>query len=248
MFGLQRRTLAFCALALVASALFIRLGIWQLDRHRERAARNRVVAEAQRRPSVPFADLRADTGMSRYRLAHVEGRYDYEHEIVLASRTHQGSPGVELLTPVRIAGTDTAVLVDRGWVYSPDGTSVDRTRWHEGDVVRVDGYVEQFVPDADVARGASAAPRRRLVRRATLGAVQALLPYPVSDRYLLIVGDVGAAKPVRRGMPLIDSGPHRSYAFQWFAFATIALVGAAIVVHRERAGRREPVQRLPGRA
>jgi cytochrome oxidase assembly protein ShyY1 len=39
-------------------------------------------------------------------------------------------------------------------------------------------------------------------------------------------------------MPELDEGSHRSYAFQWFAFAVISIVGAAIVVHRERAAKR----------
>jgi cytochrome oxidase assembly protein ShyY1 len=27
----------------------------------------------------------------------------------------------------------------------------------------------------------------------------------------------------------LDEGPHRSYAFQWFSFATIAIVGGIIL-------------------
>ena len=52
-------------------------------------------------------------------------RYDFANEYALASRTRQGSPGVNIMTPLRIAGTDTAVLVNRGWVYAPDAMTVD---------------------------------------------------------------------------------------------------------------------------
>jgi cytochrome oxidase assembly protein ShyY1 len=38
-------------------------------------------------------------------------------------------------------------------------------------------------------------------------------------------------------MPVLDDGPHRSYAFQWFCFAAIALGGAIAVVRRERESR-----------
>ena len=34
--------------------------------------------------------------------------------------------------------------------------------------------------------------------------------------------------------PVLDNGPHGGYAVQWFSFATIAIVGAAAVVRRER--------------
>ena len=40
--------------------------------------------------------------------------------------------------------------------------------------------------------------------------------------------------PVRREMPVLDEGPHRGYAIQWFFFAATALVGAIFVVWRER--------------
>jgi cytochrome oxidase assembly protein ShyY1 len=43
-------------------------------------------------------------------------------------------------------------------------------------------------------------------------------------------------------IPALDEGPHRSYALQWFSFAVIALVGAALMVARERRGRVEPIR------
>jgi cytochrome oxidase assembly protein ShyY1 len=68
----------------------------------------------------------------------------------------------------------------------------------------------------------------------------AMLPYPIANAY--VVATVTAADsavreargdvlPVRLAPPPLDEGSHLSYAFQWFAFATIAIAGAA-VVHR----------------
>jgi cytochrome oxidase assembly protein ShyY1 len=33
-------------------------------------------------------------------------------------------------------------------------------------------------------------------------------------------------------LPMVDAGPHFSYMLQWFAFATIALVGGVILTRR----------------
>jgi cytochrome oxidase assembly protein ShyY1 len=44
---------------------------------------------------------------------------------------------------------------------------------------------------------------------------------------------------------VLDDGPHLSYAIQWFAFATIAVVGAGIVVARTR--RESSVTESPAR-
>jgi surfeit locus 1 family protein len=65
---------------------------------------------------------------------------------------------------------------------------------------------------------------------------------PLRAVYLLATADSRAGSsetPARFTLPVLDDGPHRSYAFQWFSFAAIAVVGAGIVIRndrRERAG------------
>jgi surfeit locus 1 family protein len=228
---MSRRTLLFCALAVAAAALFVRLGFWQLARLHERQARNAVIGAQQRSAPIPLAALPRDPAAVRYRPARVEGRFDYEHELILGSRTRRGSPGVDLLTPVRVTGSDTAVLVNRGWVYSPDGGTVDRTRWREGDSARVAGYVELYAADAGATRSATDS---RIVRRVSRQEIAAKVPYPVAPYYLVSIGDsTSTTHPARREIVALDDGPHRSYAVQWFCFAAIAIGGAAAVVRRE---------------
>ena len=175
--------------------------------------------------------LPRDTAAARYRRAVVSGRFDYDREVVVSGRTHQGSPGAELVTPLLLPGSDTAILVNRGWVYSPNGATVDRARWRERDSGTVEGYIEQYAPDA----GTTATADPRIIRRVSRRELASRIPYPLAPYYLVFTGDTaGTSHPVRRAMPILDDGPHRSYAIQWFAFAAIALVGAGVVVHRER--------------
>jgi surfeit locus 1 family protein len=228
---MSRRSIVFCALAVLAAILFVRLGLWQLARLHEKVRRNVSIAAQQRQAPVQFASLPRDTALAHYRRATVTGVFDYAHELVLSSRTHQGAPGVELITPMRLAGTDTAVLVDRGWVYSPDGASVDRSRWRERDSATIAAYVQQYAPDA----GTTAAAREpRVVRRISRRETFSRVPYPLAPYYLVQTGDTASSHPVRREMPVLDDGPHRSYAIQWFFFAAIALAGALTVIWRER--------------
>ena len=125
---MPRRILIFCGFAAAAAIVFVRLGLWQIDRLHERRTLNATIEQQQRGAPLPLVNLPADTARAHYRAASVDGVYDYDHEIVLSNRTRRGSPGVDLLTPVRMAGRDTAVLVNRGWVYSPNGASVDHAR------------------------------------------------------------------------------------------------------------------------
>ena len=231
---MPRRILVFCLFAAASAVLFIRLGFWQLDRLHERRQRNATITQQQLGAPIPLVDLPHDTAQAHYHAASVEGRYDYDHELVLSNRTRRGSPGVDLLTPVRIAGSDTAVLVNRGWVYSPDGASVDLRRWHEGEGARLKGYVELIT--ADTVLAVSSHPR--VVRHVSRAELTSKIPYPVASFYLVAFGDTtDLAHPARRDLPVLDDGPHRGYAMQWFAFALIAVAGAGIVVRKERSMR-----------
>ena len=231
---MRTRTVVFCVFAVLAAALFSSLGFWQLRRLHARQARNATILNAQRDPSQPIAGIPRDTGGAHYRPARVTGRFDYAHELVLAGRTHQGSPGVELVTPVQLPGTDSVILVDRGWVYSADAGTVDASRWREGDSADVTGYVELYAPDAGIT---ASRLDPRIIRRVSRSEIAPRVAAPVLPWYLIQTGDtVDARHPARRLIPALDEGPHRGYAIQWFAFAVTALVGALFVVLRERHG------------
>jgi surfeit locus 1 family protein len=236
---MPRRTLLFAALALAGAALFVRLGFWQLDRLHQRRQRNALIMARIAAAPVAWSALPHDT-TARYRRVRLVGAPDYDHEIVLVGRSREGSPGVNLVTPLRVSGSDSAVLVNRGWVYSPDATVVDQRRWREGDTLSVEGYIESFNPP-----GPADLPAHQLrARRLSHHAVSARLPYPVAPVYVVAVDPNRLPRAdaiARLPLPTPDEGPHFGYALQWFSFAVIAVVGAGIAVAngvRERRGSR----------
>ena len=220
--------------AVLAAALFMRLGVWQLHRLAERRARNALVVSRLDSAQVPLSALPRDTTESRFRRVQVAGVPDYAHELILAARTHNGAPGVDLITPIRVAGNDTAVLLNRGWVYSPDAASIDEARWRENDSVFV-GYAETLPTDGGVPYRS----RPHTLTRLTLTTARGALPYPVFGFYVVEMGDTTTApgRPQRVGVPPLDEGPHKNYAIQWFFFALVALTGAAIVISNVSRGR-----------
>jgi surfeit locus 1 family protein len=225
-----RRLVAFVALAIALGALFARLGVWQLDRRAERRAMNRHVDARLRIAAVPFQEL-ARISDATNRRAVVSGTADFDHEIIVTGKSRNGSPGVHILTPVRVAGWDTAVIVNRGWVYSPDAATVDLGRWREHRF-RFSGFTQRL--PATESPAASAARPARIVRVPSMAAIARLLPYPVHSLYVVAQDSAaGDSVPVRLDAPESSDGPHLSYAIQWFAFAAIALIGAAAVVRRD---------------
>lgn len=237
---MKKRLVVFVALAVAVAVVCVLLGFWQLRRLGERRLRNKVIASRLAEPPAPLTSLRADSS-SRLRRAYITGSPDYEHELVLAPRSHEGSPGVNIVTPLRIAGRDTAVLVNRGWVYAPDGVTVDRRRWHERDS-SFTGYAEIAEAGATGAENVVLRNDPRVLRRLRFDAAVRALPYPISPLYLVAtVADSGmpaSSRPARLPVPTIDEGPHLGYAIQWFSFAAIALIGATIVASRTLAAER----------
>src|SRR5215207_3258750 len=208
---MTRRSALLLAFAVLAAAVCVRLGIWQLDRLAQRRARNATVVARLREPEVTPDAVPRDTAVARYRRVRVKGRADYAHEIVLASRTRDGSPGVNIVTPLRVAGRDTAVLVNRGWVYSPNGTDVDLARWREADSLDVTGFVE--IPSR--RGGVSRLPSNpRAYRWLDPQHLARDVGYPVTAWYVTETLPAGAVQdsvtPARLAPPPLDEGPHLS--------------------------------------
>src|SRR5688572_6110495 len=121
---MPRSRLLLALVFLAFAAVCVRLGVWQLDRL---AARRAVNAAALARRGLPEVALPARLPAESLsgRPVRATGRYDRTAEIVLRGQVFGGVPGVVLVTPLRIEGAgDTVVLVERGFVPSPDALTL----------------------------------------------------------------------------------------------------------------------------
>lgn len=208
---MQRRDVVAGLAAVLVAAGCVRLGIWQLDRLAQRRARNAMQAA---RLALPALDVRAgiSSDSANVRRVVARGRYEYDDELTWPGRSFEGTPGVALITPLRLAD-GSAVLVDRGWAPSPDAFHVDHAAFRELDTATVNGVA------------------RRLPRgRGDVEAAAGFLPFVIE----LANPDPARGLPRRWPAPSFDNGPHLSYAIQWFSFALIALVGTAVMIRKGR--------------
>src|SRR5213078_839548 len=90
-------------IAVVLTLGFLRLGFWQLGRLHERRTLNAELVSRAVAAAVSPSELPADTASAHYRKISLDGSYDYAHEIILTLRSRDGSPGVNIVTPVRLA-------------------------------------------------------------------------------------------------------------------------------------------------
>jgi surfeit locus 1 family protein len=213
-------------LALVGAAACVRLGIWQLDRLAQRRALNATIRDRIAADPVDVREVLRDTSHMRFRRVTVSGVTSRDRELAWAGRTRNGSPGVHLLSAVALDDSAPLVLVNRGWVYSPDGSRVDLARWREGDTLSITGYVEPLSAARVGTWRSTTAPRS--VRWLDRDSLAQLLGRPVAPLLVVVAGDTApgnAERMARIPPPPLDEGPHQSYAMQWFAFATIAVLG-----------------------
>jgi surfeit locus 1 family protein len=221
------------AVPLACAALFVRLGVWQLSRLQQKRAFNAVLLDRLGSPLVAVESLPGDTALGHYRRVSAGGTMLYDREVAYAGRSHEGSPGVDLLTPMTIAGYDTVVMVNRGWAYSEDAASIDNSRWREKDSSWVAGYAETF---AGTERGSTRAALHR-VHALDRAAIQTMVGLPVAPYIIAQTSDSALRRdsvPVRLETPVPDEGPHKSYAIQWFSFALVAVVGGVALSRRSR--------------
>jgi len=231
---IRARQVALVVIAVTIAVVCIRLGFWQLDRLHGRRAVNAMLVE--RGALAPVGLAGADPESLPYAHVAVAGTYDASHEIVLSGRSYQGEAGNHVLTPLVLAD-GRAVLVDRGWVPL-DVASPPVTGAAAAPAGRVTVAGLALPPDSISATSISPAPS--VVTRIDLGVGD--LPYRLVPVYVLLQRQdppQTSSSPIPGQPPTLDEGPHLSYAIQWFAFATIAIVGCVVLLRRDPAPVRE---------
>ena len=239
MISSRSRWVGVAALLLV-SAVCARLGVWQLSRLHQRRAINAAILRARTEPPISLdAPGARDSASLAHRWVSATGRYDRGRELVLRGQAYMGTPGVYVVTPLRLRDSDTALLVLRGFVPAADAVRADLGPLDETGEVSVTGLAEPIGSGGGqplVVEGSSTWARLDL--RALRGA----LPYPVLPVALRQLPDSALPRyPRRLDAPEVDDGPHLNYAVQWFLFSVMGIAFALVVVARGGEGvRRAP--------
>lgn len=226
----------------VLLVLLIGLGQWQLDRAAEKRSTLAARAAATDAPVLALNERAASLAHHEYRRATAEGRYDTDHQFLLDNQVQDGRIGYRVLTPLRLAGRDAAVLVQRGFVPIAESRQTLPALPPAESPAQVTGRIESGqsvgMRLGGAADGTGAWPRR--LQYIDFEAMNAMLDYPLSD-YVLVQGSLATDSVARRSdRDAWRFGPerHQGYAVQWFSLAA-ALTLIWLVVNTRRQARGE---------
>jgi surfeit locus 1 family protein len=224
-------------LLLVAAMVFA--GFWQLDRLQQRKDRNALITARQDEPIAPVADIvSADepTGVGgevRFRQATATGTYDLDAQVLVRNRSFEGAPGSWVLTPL-VLDDGTAVVVNRGWVPVTGRQALSPAAAPPTVEVTVEGLLEESQsrgsfgptdPSGEVLTTLSRVDLDRLQEQVDADLFPVWLQLETQD-------PAPGAQPTPVEPPELTDGPHLAYAFQWFTFTLIALVGYPLILRR----------------
>jgi surfeit locus 1 family protein len=237
----SRKWLLTTLLVFVASAVCIRLGIWQLDRLHQRRIFNAQVESMRAAEALDLNQNVPDNIDSmEWRALKVIGKYDFENQVALRNQYNDALEyGYHLITPLLFDGG--AVLVDRGWIPA-DGNAApkDWRKYDEAGPVTVTGQIrisqdKPFyggVADPELGPGQT---RLDLWNNLDLLRISRQIPYLVLPICVQPDVDANDVQPPIPYQPKLDltEGPHLGYTIQWFSFATIFVIGYSVYLGKQ---------------
>jgi surfeit locus 1 family protein len=222
----QGRRLFMTILILIGACLLSGLGVWQWGRHIQRADLNAHIIDRMAQPPLPLPSAAIDPEQFDYRRVELHGRFDVAQSVLLRNRSFQGTTGYHLITPF-LLDDGQAILVDRGWVpltnaepasYAASGATtirgVARRSQH--------GLSGPLDPPFSADR-----PRLSAWFRVDIERIQEQAGYPLLPIFVELQPDaqLPSAPPFPALTTDLGLGSHLGYAFQWFSFAVILVVG-----------------------
>ncbi len=214
--GQWRRSLALVILFAIGCAL---LSWWQFARRDETAAANALIA---RNWSATPAPLDSALPGGRYlpanawRPVRITGVYLTDEQLLVRSRSLDGNPGFEVLTPLQ-AADGTVFVVDRGWISVGTkglGAPASVPTPPHGTVTVVSRLQPPEATGGAITGGQLNDIDLTAVRAET-GADT------IVSAYGQMVVESPSVTPVPTSLPRpeFDEGMHLSYALQWILFA-----------------------------
>jgi surfeit locus 1 family protein len=195
------------AAAALACAAGIALGNWQAKRADEKRA---LAARLER--------------------VAVVGEFVPQFTVYLDNKVRRGKPGYEIVTPLRLRGSSTHVLVNRGWVEAGRTRDVLPEVPTPRGELRIEGIALEHLPRSLQFMERGLRVRQNLSVPAYADETGLRLQPRVIEQHS------SAPDGLARDWPPHEAGAEKNdaYAFQWYALAALAAVLGLLFSFRRR--------------
>ena len=227
--------IALALAAALACAVFVALGVWQVERRAWKLGLMERVATRVHAPAVaapgPAEWPQVAAVSHEYRHVRIAGTFLHDRETRVQAVTELGA-GYWVLTPLQSADGH-AVLVNRGFVPPELRERESRRASESAGPVEVTGLLRLTEPGGGFLRrndaGTDRWHSRDVAAIAAARGLSGVAPYFIdADRQ-----DAGGAGPVGGLTVIAFRNHHAGYAFTWFTLALMA-AGAAVYTVRTR--------------
>lgn len=226
-------------LAMLATIAFVGLGIWQTNRLNQRLALNQQIDQQMQAAPVQLDGSPIDPAALSFRRVAVRGVYDPAGEILWRNRSYNGVTGYNVLTPLKLDGSNTGVLVNRGWVPLSVVEGEQRSLYAPpAGEVTVDGVARPSQNEPRAPQDPPLGPDRPRLEswyQITIPNIEQQVGYPLLPVFVELQPAADAPElPVRSATGDLGPGSHLQYALQWYSFAVITVIGYLAIMYQQR--------------
>jgi len=222
--------------AVAGILLTLALGQWQVGRAAYKQSLQQRFDTQTSEPALRIGGQPVEREGILFRRVEVRGEFVPQHTVFVDNRIYKHQPGLHVATPLRIAGSQSHVLVNRGWVAGNRDRSLPQVNTPAGEQL-VQGvavaYSERYLElSTEVAEGRI---RQNLVlERYRQETGLELQPFVIQQDN---AADDGLLRVWSR--PDLGRNTHLAYAFQWYAMS-LAIFIYYLVTHVKRRSAAKP--------
>jgi surfeit locus 1 family protein len=191
----------------ILAALMLRASYWQYERYQWKLGLIEQMKRHLEMPPAEFSEIKIEHSKNPESILHrrvlLSGVFDYEKEIVIRNRRFKDEPGGFIITPLKLSGSDEAILVNRGFTPITKMKREDRAKLPQPlSEQKIIGLVKEsaepkFLAPSDPDTSLEM-PWADSWERVNVAAISKQLPYPIVPFYVetMAVGErVGEALP-----------------------------------------------------
>ena len=220
---------------LIAIAILVKLGFWQLDRAHQKQQLFADFAQARNLQARPLAQrLSSTTQLTRFELVSITGRFDTQRYFLIDNQMVDGHPGYYVIALLKSQQLSERLPVNLGWIKAPRSRTEIPTVELPQQELTLEGLVRipqanQFISQV-FEEQQTAWPKR----------VQEFIPPTISEYTgielkpyeLLLVSPQLKGFRQQWKPQVMEPAKHQAYAVQWFSLAIACLVVYLVVLYK----------------